>query len=228
MCGRFVLQTDLAEISERFQIQEVACAYRPRDNIRPGEAVAAVIRRGVNRLVAFRWGLIPSWAKNPPGSRHLINARAETVAVKPSFRNSFQSRRCLIVADGFYEWQRTGGRKTMPWFIHLLSGAPCGFAGLFDVWRSPAGEEIRTCAIITTRANELVAPIHERMPVIVSESDSDLWLDKDVRDPDRLLALLRPYPVEEMACRIRHPAPRPRPLDIFDGDATADGASARE
>jgi len=228
MCGRFALQTDLSEIIERFQIQEVACAYQPCDNIYPGQPIAAVIHDRVNRLVAFQWGLIPSWAKDHTRSHNFINARAETVATKPSFKNAFQSRRCLIVADGFYEWQQTGQLKKKPWFIHLRSGAPCGFAGLYETWVSPAGMKIRSCTIITTRANELVAPIHERMPVIISGPAVADWLDNGVGDRDMLLALLRPYPAEEMACRIRYPAPLPKVVDIFDNNINADEVSPRK
>jgi len=225
MCGRFVLQTDLAEIIEHFHIQEVACAYRPRDNIYPGQAIAAVVHDRMNRLVEFRWGLVPSWSRDPAGDHRLINARAETVTVKPSFKSAFQNRRCLIVADGFYEWQKTGTRKKKPWFIHLRSGAPCGFAGLYETWSSPAGTEIRSCTIITTRANELITPIHDRMPVIIPGPAASCWLDSGVRDRDRLLALLQPYPAEEMACRIRYPTPLPNVADMFDNNRNTDGVS---
>ena len=228
MCGRFALQTDLSEIIERFQIQEVACAYQPCDNIYPGQPIAAVIHDRVNQLVAFQWGLIPFWAKNPTGSHKLINARAETVATKPSFKNAFQRHRCLIVADGFYEWQKTGDHKKKPWFIHLRSGAPCGFAGLYEIWISSAGKEIRSCTIITTRANELVSPIHERMPVIISGLAAAGWLDSGVRDRDQLLALLQPYPAEKMACRIRHPTPLPKAAYMFDNNRNTSAESTEE
>ncbi|HOF05144.1 MAG TPA: SOS response-associated peptidase [Syntrophales bacterium] len=205
MCGRFVLLTDLSEISAYFHIQEVACEYRPRGNIYPGQQIAAVVRDRRTRLVAFRWGLIPSWAKNHALGAKMINARGETVTTKPSFKNAFRNRRCLIVADGFYEWQKTGSKTKKPWFIHLKSGEPFGFAGLYETWVPPEGPPVHSCTIITTRANELIAPIHERMPVIIPREGAATWLADSDKNQEGLLSMLKPYPAEEMECLDRYP-----------------------
>ncbi len=197
MCGRFILLTDLAGILERFDVGRTTLACLPAGDLLPGQAVPAVIREGENRLVAFCWGLVPSWAKDPAVGRKLINARAETLAQKPSFREAFQRRRCLIPADGFYEWRGAKGRREAVRF-RLRSGEPFGFAGLYETWASAAGETLRTCTIVTTEPNALVAPVHDRMPVILSGEAIALWLDPDLSDPARLLPLLAPYPAEEM------------------------------
>ncbi|MFA5181906.1 MAG: SOS response-associated peptidase [Syntrophales bacterium] len=207
MCGRFVLLTDLSGIATSFAIGEIACEYRRSNNIYPGQQIAAVIRDEVNRLVEFRWGLIPSWAKDPSIGNGLTNARAETVADKPSFRQAFRKRRCLIVADGFYEWQKTDGQAKKPWFIHLRSGQPCGFAGLYETWTSPEGRPVHSCTIITTKANQALAAIHDRMPVIVSGAAQAIWLDTEKCCREELLSLLVPYPAEDMACRQQYPVP---------------------
>jgi len=207
MCGRFVLLTDLSGIVTSFDVGDIACEYRRSNNIYPGRQVAAVIRDQVNRLVEFRWGLIPSWAKDPSIGNRLINARAETVADKPSFRHAFRKRRCLIVADGFYEWQKTEGTVKQPWFIHLRSGAPCGFAGLYETWTSPEGSPVHSCTIITTKANEALAAIHDRMPVIVPKAAQAVWLDPENQRQDELLELLVPYQAEDMACLPQYPVP---------------------
>jgi putative SOS response-associated peptidase YedK len=164
----------------------------------PKQLVPVVIRHnGINQLVCFRWGLIPSWSKDPSIASKLINARAETVDKKPSFKDAFKKRRCLIVADGFYEWKREGNKK-MPLYFYLKSGRPFGFAGLYETWISPDKKEINTCVIITTAANELIAPDHDRMPVILSNDQERVWLDSDVVDVPGLLSILKPYPAEEM------------------------------
>lgn len=149
MCGRFVLQTDLSRIIESFEIQKVACDYRPSNNIFPGQHIIAVVHDTMNRLVEFKWGLIPWWSKDPSIGNRMINARAETVEEKPAFRQAFKKRRCLIVADGFYEWQKVGKAKK-PLYFSLKSGNPFGFAGLHETWTSPDQQEINTCTIITT------------------------------------------------------------------------------
>jgi putative SOS response-associated peptidase YedK len=172
--------------------------FRPRYNIAPGQDVLCVIRDGENRIEHLRWGLIPFWAKDPAIGNRLINARAETVAEKPSFRSAFAKRRCLVVADGFYEWRPEGKRK-VPVYIFLKSKKPFGFAGLYENWKDPGGREIRTCTIITTEANDLVRPIHDRMPVILPEGVEDRWLDPSEGSRERLQAILTPYPAGEMA-----------------------------
>lgn len=145
----------------------------------------------------LRWGLIPSWAKDPAIASKLINARAETLAEKPSFRSAFKQRRCLVVADGFFEWQKQQGKK-QPFYFRLQHSQPFGFAGLWEKWRTPAGEEITSCTIVTTAANELLQPIHDRMPVILAPQDYDLWLDPQEQKPQALQHLLSPYPASQM------------------------------
>ena len=198
MCGRFVLLTNLSIITESFNIQNAACEYRPGNNISPGQQIAAVVRKDdQNNLVNFQWGLIPSWAKDPSISNKMFNARAETISEKPSFKNAFKKRRCLIVADGFYEWQKLGKVKK-PFYFHLKSGKPFGFAGLYESWASPDQQQINTCTIITTEPNELIKPIHDRMPVILSKDKEALWTEPGIKDADQLLSILTPYPSEEM------------------------------
>jgi putative SOS response-associated peptidase YedK len=198
MCGRFILLTDLSIIVESFRIGEVAAEYKPGSNISPGQQISAVIRdEDVNKLVDFRWGLIPSWAKDPSIGNRMFNARAETIAEKPSFREAFKKRRCLIVADGFYEWQKMEKGKK-PLHFSLRSAGPFGFAGLYETWMSPENKPVKTCTIITTDANDLLKPIHDRMPVIVPKDKEALWLDPDVPDRRELAAILKPYPAEEM------------------------------
>lgn len=197
MCGRFVLISDLSVITEAFDIQEVACDYKPSNNVLPSHRITAVVHDGINRLVQFRWGLIPSWAKDASIAQKLINARAETLAEKPSFRNAFKKRRCLIIADGFYEWQKEG-KKKIPFFFRLKSEKPFGFAGLYEKWVSPEGQTIDTCTIITTEPNDLIQPIHNRMPVIVPEDKELLWIDPAVQNQAQLSSVLHPYPSAEM------------------------------
>jgi putative SOS response-associated peptidase YedK len=197
MCGRFVLMSDLSVISDDFNIQEVTYDYRPSSDVLPGHSVAAVIRDGVNRLVQFRWGLIPSWARDPSIGRNLINARAETLAAKPSFQNAFKKRRCLIIADGLYEFLKEG-KKKISFFFRLKTGKPFGFAGLYETWTSPEGQAVNTCTIITTEPNDLIRPIHNRMPVILPKEKEDLWLDPAVFNQRELSPILQPYPSAEM------------------------------
>ena len=142
----------------------------------------------------MRWGLIPSWAKDPSIGNRMINARAETVAEKPAFRSAVRRRRCLVLADGFYEWRRVaGGRTKRPMRIVLKTGEPFAFAGLWETWRDPAGGRIQSCAIVTTKANDLLKPIHDRMPVILPREVEPLWLDASVDEPDLLAYMFRPY-----------------------------------
>jgi putative SOS response-associated peptidase YedK len=198
MCGRFILLTDLSVIVESFHIGEVAAEYKTGSNISPGQQISAVIRdEAVNKLVEFRWGLIPSWAKDPSIGNRMFNARAETIAEKPSFRSAFKKRRCLIIADGFYEWSKLD-KKKVPYHFALRSGGPFGFAGLYETWMSPENKAVDTCTIITTDANELLRPIHDRMPVIVSKDKEALWIDPGVPDQRELATILKPYSAEEM------------------------------
>ena len=198
MCGRFVLITDLKNIQKNFNVQAISCQHQPSWNVVPSQFIPAVINyNGKNHLVCFRWGLIPSWSKDPSIANKLINARAETVDKKPSFKEALKKRRCLIVADGFYEWKREGNKK-MPLYYYLKSGRPFGFAGLYETWISPDKKEINTCTIITTDANELIAPVHDRMPVILSSDRESVWLDSNVVDVSVLKSILKPYPTDEM------------------------------
>ena len=197
MCGLFILLTDLSLITESFNVQDVACEYRPGSRISPGQQVAAVIQDEKNRLVNFRWGLIPSWAKDPSMGNRMFNARAETLSEKPSFKNAFKKRRCLIIADGFYEWQKLGKLKK-PLYFSLKSGRPFGFAGLHETWVSPDHQPIHTCTILTTEPNKLIKPIHDRMPVMVPKEREAFWIDPDNQNQKDLLSILKPYPSEEM------------------------------
>jgi putative SOS response-associated peptidase YedK len=198
MCGRFILQTDLRVITESFNVQNVACEYRPGDNISPGQQIAAVLRKDdQNSLVNFRWGLIPSWAKDPSIGNKMFNARAETISEKPSFREAFKKRRCLIVADGFYEWQKIGSIKK-PLRFSLKSGESFGLAGLYETWISPEQKPVNTCTIITTEPNDLLRPIHDRMPVIVPKEKEAAWIDPDNHNQKGLLSILKPYPALDM------------------------------
>jgi putative SOS response-associated peptidase YedK len=197
MCGRYTLITDLSVIEASFHVQEVTAEYRLSNNISPGQQIPAVIHDNKIRLVIFRWGLIPSWAKDPKIGHQCINAKAETVAEKPSFRSAFKKRRCLVVATGFYEWQVRGAHK-QPMWIGLKNQRPFAFAGLWEHWTSAEGQPLETCTIITTEPNDLMAPIHNRMPVILSPTSYDQWLDPTFQQIALLNALLRPYPSKEL------------------------------
>src|SRR5574337_1202802 len=199
MCGRFSLTTSLGAVALRFGVRTGLedAGDVSRYNIAPTQTVIVVGDDGTRYLTQMRWGLIPSWAKDPAIGNRMINARAETVATRPAFRVALRKRRCLVVADGFYEWQeRLRGKQ--PYYLAIKSCEPFGFAGLWDAWTSPDGEEIRSCTIITTEANELLLPIHDRMPVILTREAEAIWLDPAFQDPTRLLLLLRPYPAEDM------------------------------
>lgn len=199
MCGRFALIVSGEAVAEQFQLAETPF-LAPRYNIAPTQPVAAVrlSASGKERqLTHFHWGLIPSWAKDTKMGARLINARSETVADKPSFRSAFKRRRCLIPATGFYEWQQQDGRK-QPMYIHAADGGLLALAGLWETWHSPDGGEIESCTILTTEPNDLMAPIHNRMPVMIEPADYDLWLDPGDR-PEDGLHLLRPYPPFKLA-----------------------------
>ncbi len=206
MCGRYVL-TDTGELQTRFDIAttgggpEVAARY----NIAPTQTLPVVTRHSPNRLEAMRWGLIPSWAKDASIGSRLINARAETVAEKPSFRNALRARRCLVPASGFYEWKRHGTRK-IPQYITLPDAPLFAFAGLWEQWRSPEGETVRSYTIITTEPNDLMATIHNRMPVILPREIEDDWLNGEITDAGYLQSLLRPYPADAMTAYAVSPA----------------------
>jgi putative SOS response-associated peptidase YedK len=198
MCGRFSLTLSAEQIAARFGAS-VPEGYRPRYNIAPTQEIIALVADAQGRhLETLRWGLIPHWAKDPKIGNKLINARAETLFTKPSFRDAVRSRRCLIVADGFYEWRQTPQGKRVPVYVRLKSKEPFGFAGLWDVWGSPEGQTLKTCTIVTTEPNDLIRPIHDRMPVIVPRELEELWLDPSSRAPGELARVLRPYRAEEL------------------------------
>jgi len=206
MCGRFTLKTDTKKLAEAFAEFEVPQELPARYNIAPSQAVAVVANNGERKVEFFQWGLIPSWAKDLKIGNQMINARAETLGEKPAFKVAYKRRRCLVLADGFYEWRTPpsppsdrggkGGGKT-PMYAQLKSGQPFAFAGLWEMWRS-AEDTILSCTIITTDPNELMAEIHNRMPVILPPEAYELWLDPAERTPDQLNGLLKPYPAELM------------------------------
>lgn len=199
MCGRFTLFEPDKVLAKEFGVSGIP-SLPPRYNIAPSQSVAAVraTSAGSGREIAIlRWGLIPSWSKDPAIGNRLINARAETVREKPSFRNAFRRHRCLIPANGFYEWQRQE-RGKQPFFVRMRDKRLFAFAGLWDRWESPEEGAIETCTILTTAANAVLAPIHDRMPVILPPGEYDRWLDPSLRDPDSLAPLLVPFPPEEM------------------------------
>jgi putative SOS response-associated peptidase YedK len=201
MCGRFTLTVDPADLQAAFPgfAPPSGSNATPRYNIAPTQSVAAVANNGQKQIEFFRWGLIPAWAKDLAIGSRMINARAETLAEKPSFRTAFKRRRCLILADGFYEWRKNpGGKAKTPMYIRLKSGEPFAFAGLWEVWRSPDDKSILSCTIITTTPNALMEKIHDRMPVILKPEAYDRWLDPAEQPPDKLSALLKPYPASHM------------------------------
>ncbi len=199
MCGRFTLTTDPKKVSEAFNGIEVPSEIPPRYNIAPSQPIAVVANNNPQRLEFFRWGLIPSWAKDPKIGNRMINARAETLAEKPSFKTAYKRRRCLIPADGFYEWRRSPvGKTKIPMYIKLHNDELFAFAGLWELWQGPDGSDILSCTIITTSPNELVAEIHNRMPVILPPESYGPWLDPAEQRPEELDALLKPFPAAQM------------------------------
>lgn len=219
MCGRFTLRSQADVLAEVFELVETP-DISPRYNIAPTQPVP-VIRQTSHmvgrRLEALRWGLIPTWADDPAIGSRMINARAETVSTKPAFRAAFHKRRCLVIADGFYEWQKVEperGRsrpRKQPHYIHLRDERPFAMAGLWEHWEGPDGSVIESCTIITTQPNEVVVPLHDRMPVILGASDYDMWLDPDNKRLDELQDLLRPCAADEIeaypvSTRVNSPA----------------------
>jgi putative SOS response-associated peptidase YedK len=200
MCGRFTLTVDPAQLQDTFGGYTFPPQFAPRFNIAPTQPVLAIPNDGKNKADFFVWGLIPSWAKDPSFGNRLINARGETLAEKPSFRGGYKYKRCLIFADGFYEWKKQPGTRTkVPYFIHMKDRQPFAFAGLWDEWNSPDGSQVRSSTIITIEPNELMAPLHNRMPVILPPYAYTQWLDPAPRTPESLESLIKPYPSDEMA-----------------------------
>src|SRR5579859_274305 len=199
MCGRFALATDINTVAKVFGVAPSLQAA-PRYNIAPTQEVVGILSNGSAHMEWLQWGLIPSWAKDESIGSKMINARAETLAEKPSFKRLLRSRRCLIVADGFYEWKKEYGGKT-PMYITMKDGQPFAFAGLWDSWQGQDGKPVRTCTIVTTTPNDLVTSIHDRMPAILLPSARDTWLDTSIQDDQALLPLLAPYPANRMTAR---------------------------
>ncbi|HWQ32017.1 MAG TPA: SOS response-associated peptidase [Blastocatellia bacterium] len=199
MCGRFTQHHNEDEIIERFAVSEVAFEPVPRYNIAPTQYLAAIIAQPDGRLLtSFRWGLVPRWAKDLKLAASMINARAETVADKAAYRTPLQRQRCLIPADGWYEWKKTANGK-QPYYFRRRDGGLFAFAGLWDEWKDPAtAEPLRTCTIITCAANELAAPVHDRMPVVLTPEHEALWLDSKPVGVLALTELLTPYPADEL------------------------------
>jgi putative SOS response-associated peptidase YedK len=197
MCGRFGLFASGEEVAARFQLAE-APLFEPRYNIAPTQPVAGVrAGEGGSALSFLRWGLIPSWASDPAIANKLLNARSETVTDKPSFRSAFKQRRCLIPASGFYEWQKVSASRKQPHFIRPRDGGFFALAGLWEHWHDPKGESIETCTILTTQANELMRPLHERMPVILDSAADGVWLDPR-SSADALRSLFVPFASDRM------------------------------
>jgi putative SOS response-associated peptidase YedK len=194
MCGRFTLTVDPEAVQLQFSLESVPASFSPRYNIAPTQNVLALTNEGSRAADMLRWGLIPSWAKDPKIGSRMINARSETLAEKPAFRSAFRRRRCVIFADGFYEWQAQDSGPKKPMYIQLHDGQPFALAGLWEVWKPADSEDwLRTCTIITTRPNDFMAPIHNRMPVILPPEVMDDWLTPGEVDPVALMPLLQPY-----------------------------------
>jgi putative SOS response-associated peptidase YedK len=194
MCGRYTLTTPVARLAERFRL-DATPSLPFRYNVAPSQPVPAVRAgpEGGRSLALLRWGLVPSWAADPSIGNRLVNARSETVAEKPAFRAAFRQRRCLLPADGFFEWRKEG-RQKQPYWFRLRDAGPFAFAGLWEQWTAPDGARVESAAVLTTAANELVRPLHDRMPVILRPEDHDRWLAPGPGDA----ALLVPYPAGEM------------------------------
>lgn len=194
MCGRFSLTIDSDQIREAFPWLNVPDGIHPRYNIAPSQPVAVVPNDGKNSVDFFNWGLIPFWAKDIKIGYKMINARSETLHQKPSYKNPYRRRRCLILSDGFYEWQKTADSKVkVPTYIRMKNHVPFALAGLWEIWRAQDGSEIFSTTIITTEPNELLKPIHNRMPVIISPDSYQTWLSPNEKKPDELSHLLKPY-----------------------------------
>ncbi|WP_332445051.1 SOS response-associated peptidase [Wolinella succinogenes] len=194
MCGRFTSLLSSELLEELFGIQ-LPPEFHPRNNIAPTQQIW-IIRQtatGGRYPSAVRWGLVPHWAKDLSIGNHMINARCETVHEKPAFRIAIRARRCIIPASGFFEWDHSG-KVRVPHYITLKDGSPLAFAGIWDAWKSPEGETIESCSILTTTSNRLVAALHDRMPVILHPTEFSLWLDRSMNKPEKLQRLYQPYP----------------------------------
>jgi len=194
MCGRYSFAIEDELIKERFGVTVRSAIYKARYNCAPSQELAVISNSHPDELLCFRWGLIPFWAKNPSTGYKMINAKAETIDERPAYRNAFKKRRCLVPADGFYEWKRDENK--IPYRIVLKNGDPFAMAGIWEKWVSSDGEIIHSFSIITTEPNELMAPIHDRMPVILLPENEKKWLDEP--NEEVLKGLLKPYPSDLM------------------------------
>lgn len=197
MCGRYTLRQTTKDLVARFGIELVLFETVPRYNIAPSQTVAVIRGNGERRLEGLRWGLVPFWAEDLKKTRPMINARMETLATKPTFKTCLTRRRCLIPSDGFFEWKSENDAR-VPLHITMKDKRLFAFAGLWDTWKSAAGEVLETCTIITVAANGWIAAVHERMPAILCREDEDRWLDASITGVPDILSLLRPYPAEQM------------------------------
>ena len=207
MCGRYALNITPNQLVRQFHLDREPPRFE-RYNIAPTQPVPAVRAREATprELTLLHWGLIPGWAKDASIGNRMINARSETITSKPVFREAFQNRRCLLPASGFYEWKKLAdGKRKQPMFIHMADGSPFGLAGVWEQWQEPGGNVIASCAVLTTNANEFMQPIHDRMPVIIAQTDYDRWLEPAGDESDRLQELLRPCPSEAMAAHAVSP-----------------------
>ncbi len=199
MCGRFTLTSSPEVVADLFDLAEPP-QLTPRYNIAPTQespVVRVLKTEGRRELHLLRWGLIPQWARDPSIGNRMINARSESVAAKPAYRDAFRRQRCLVPGDGFFEWKRLGKRK-QPHYIRMRDGQPFAFAGLWARWQGQVGEQIDSYTILTTEPNDLVRPIHDRMPVILARHDYEIWLDPKMQDVEQLRPLLRPSPSDNL------------------------------
>lgn len=197
MCGRFAFDTELGQVTKRFEASASFDRMSPHYNVAPGMFMPIIVRNSPNKAIMARWGLIPSWSKDPKIAYRTINARAEGIAEKPVFRGPFRNKRCLVPTTGFFEWKALDKEK-VPYFIRLAAEKLFAFAGLYDEWPDAEGHPLTTFTIITTTPNELMEPIHNRMPVIFTRQDEDVWLNPEEHDTEKLLSLLDPYPANRM------------------------------
>ncbi len=200
MCGRYTLHHEPEEFEERFEVKPDRKLLAPRYNIAPSQIVPVIRHAGhieLKEMVGCKWGLIPFWAKDPKMGNNLINAKAETITEKPSFKQAFAKRRCLIPADGFYEWHKRGKAPSQPIYVRRRDGGLFAFAGLWEEWKTPDGERLPTCTIITVEPNELISQFHHRMAAILKPDEEGLWIDPGSKAED-LLGMLRPYASDEL------------------------------
>jgi putative SOS response-associated peptidase YedK len=208
MCGRYTLKVDTRQVAARFHLPatNVSAEVEPRYNIAPSQMNPVITANDGNHLELMQWGLVPAWAKEAKSNYSTINARVETLTSSPTYRKPLRRQRCLVPATGFYEWQVVGGKASkaarQPFYFELAEDGSEGqlfaFAGLYDVWHGPDGRELKSYTIITTGGNDLVRPVHERMPVILPREAEQRWLDPELGDPEELIKLLQPYPATLM------------------------------